>query len=294
MDSEVTKTIFVDGEYNAHGDCYRFIFPKPNITMLHHVWLEETCDIYKALFVGCDLSHECLSSFTFEICQKGTELPFFFTRAHGGFPMFATPYYEVGVDLYLKTPRDKTVSTPLKMGLCVSVEPNSDKFDKRVQKQVENQIENPLSLDYPNIIYRDGKIVDNCFNTNVNTSDKILAIVFRAKDANGNYMLASDLNVDYYFDSVLQSTIRECTHDLNRNKFTYFKSDDYITVQTFIPDIYNIPNSREVTSLKDLRLQLEFSGAIIPESIELSCMRHQNVLFQGGVCGIKLFDYSNK
>lgn len=107
-------------------------------------------------------------------------------------------------------------------------------------------------------------------------------------------MLASDLNVDYYFDSVLQSTTRECTHDLNRNKFTYFKSDDYITVQTFVPDIYNILNSREVTSLKDLRLRLEFSGAIIPESIELSCMRHQNVLFQGGVCGIKLFDYSNE
>ncbi len=289
MSTEVT-TIYVDGVYTTHGDFYRFIFPKEKITMLHHVWLEEECEVDCAILLCCDLGHECLSSFTLEVCRRGTtDLPFFFTRAYGGLPLFAIPYNNVGVDLYLKKPRNDTSS--LKLGLCVSVEPDSAKFDKLV----ENQIDKILSLDYPNIAYMKGKIVDNCFEHNVQTSDKILAVVFRVKDANGDYILASDLNVKYYFDSrkheyILQSTTRECALECAlESNHNYFKSDKYITVQNFVPDIHNLPVPIGTGSQKDVRLKLEFNG-VVPNSIELLCMRHQNVFIQGGSMGIKISD----
>ncbi len=295
MSSEVTTTIFVDGTYKARGDFYRFIFPKEKITMLHHVWLDEECDVDYAILACCDLGHECLYSFTLEVCRRGTtDLPFFFTRAYGGLPLFAIPYNNVGVDLYLKKPRNDT--SLLKLGLCVSVEPDSAKFDKLV----ENQIDKILSLDYPNIAYMKGQIIDNCFEYNVQTSDKILAVAFRAKDANGDYILANDLDVKYYFDYfdysdsskheyILQSTTRECTHthDSIRHNSEYFKSDKYITVQNFVPDIHNLPVSIGTGFQKDARLKLEFNG-VTPNFIELLCMRHQNVFIQGGSMGIKI------
>ncbi len=262
--------------------------------MLHHVWLDEECDVDYAILACCDLGHECLYSFTLEVCRRGTTdlATNFFTRAYGGLPLFAIPYNNVGVDLYLKKPRNDT--SLLKLGLCVSVEPDSAKFDKLV----ENQIDKILSLDYPNIAYMKGQIIDNCFEYNIQTSDKILAVAFRTKDANGDYILASDLNVTYYFDYfdsskheyILQSTTRECTHI--RNCYEYFKSDKYVTVQNFVPDIHNLPVLFGTGSQKDTRLKLEFNG-VIPNFIELLCMRHQNVFIQGGSMGIKLFDYPN-
>jgi hypothetical protein len=268
MDTETTKYMWVEGKYYPSENFYRFIIPKDNIVTLHNVWLEdETCVIKNAMFIGADLCHESLDEFAIEMCKKDRNIPFFFTRAHGGFPMVSTPYYTMVVDLWLKESRDNTI--PLKMGMHVSLELDPSKFDKLQQQHLL-----PHVVTYPNMVCTQGKLFDNCFETNITTSDKVLAIVSRVKDVDGNYISVRDLVVDYYFDYNLKSIAYgyEISPDEN----------DYIIVKSFVPDAQNPPDSKK-PSLKDMSLRLEFHCDRIIDSIELLCVRHQAINFSGGV-----------
>ncbi len=286
MDSGKIETIYIEGKYRQNDDSYQFVVPKHNITMLHNVWLDElnSNTIKYAQFSGGGIEHEQLNAFAIETSPKTNPkiIPFFFTKAHGGFPMVETYYEHVEIDIVLKEPRDHTA--PLRMGMCVSVEPNQEKFDKCV----ENAIASTRSVKtYPNTMCRQGQLTDNCFETCVNTSSQLLFVVFRVRDADGHYVRAKDVRVKCLFDSVV---IFELRGDYLASTDVPFRQNQNIMVHSFVPDPKNLPTPKNTNAvIKDFPLRLEFAGQSI-DSIELLCVRNQDVVFGGGTFGIQKYD----
>ena len=135
--TESIEYMYISELPNKSGE-YHFLIPKQGVTRLHNVWLKNTeYTIKSASFITCDLCHETLTSSSIQVLNNGLRtVPFFFTKANGGFPMMNTPYHEIGIDVVLNEP----LSNPLTLGMCVSMMENLNTFDKLVEESIKNPI----------------------------------------------------------------------------------------------------------------------------------------------------------
>lgn len=304
------KYILIDGIWNKHDNSYRFLLPKKNIITLHSVeiveqsrWNEYNIDTFdeyslikEAQFIGCDLCHETLTTFSIEmhnydltfnkiidgfppVCRQ--RLPFFFSKANGGFPMVASPYYEIGIDIQFYY-RDS--SRPIQLGIYATIEPDDDKFNELVQSSIEK----PLLLTWPNSTCIKKKLVDNQIEQYISTSDNIVAIVFRLKDT-GNIGVHTNhvKNIKCFIDSELQFDLSgEYLSKITPRLFNSpFRQDGYIMMYSFIPDLKNIvvPKVHHDASYKAMTLKLEIDSHNLADSVDLMCIRYLDTGFEGGV-----------
>ena len=290
---EIIENICISAYPDRFGE-YRFLIPKKGVTMLHNIWIEDDCTIKQACFIGCDLCHESLTSNSIELMNNRQYLPFFFTKAHGGFPMAATPYYEVGIWITLNEKRDESI--PLKLYMCVSMIHDVNKFDKLVEKIIKQ----PFYLTYPNSTIQNLKLTNGTSVTHyVTTTHGVIALVWRVKDDDNKYIPSKDVITTCFInecdeisdDYTLIHKFKESGDKSNRN--LPYKQDEYIQCHTFVPDVQNlcIPRAKatsDMSAYKSIQIKMEIDSRYNnAASIELMCVRYQDVYFGGGVFGIR-------